>query len=211
MPSDFAPVRSILAAEREQGRPFAEAWPAALEAVEDRYDRQVLRDTRQAWQDGYERRESKMRGARLMHGLMDTRRMMSEESTTPDLVELVGRALEAVNRRDLDAVASSFAEDATFDGRVHPLEGRAAIRIFLEEWFGSYEELEFGLEEVRDLGKGVVFAVVVQNGRPVGSAGHVRQREGWVYVWVGGLVARLTTSEVDEARAAAERLAEERG
>ena len=90
-------------------------------------------------------------------------------------------------------------------------EGRAAIRSFLEDWFGTYEELEFGLEEVRDLGNGVVFAVVIQDGRLVGSAGHVRQREGWVYVWVGGLIARLTISEVDEARAAAERLAEERG
>jgi uncharacterized protein (TIGR02246 family) len=138
---------------------------------------------------------------------------MSEESTTPDLVELVGRALEAANRRDLDAVASSFAEDATFDGRAlgDHFEGRAAIRSFIEDWFGAYEELEYGLEEVRDLGKGVVFAVVVQSGRPVGSAGHVRQREGWVFVWVGGLVARLAISEVDEARAAGERLAQERG
>jgi len=75
----------------------------------------------------------------------------------------------------------------------------------------AYEELDYGLEEVRDLGNGVVFAVVVQNGRPVGSAGHLRQREGWVFVWVRGLIARLTILEVDEARAAAERLAEERG
>src|SRR3954447_13144378 len=37
-----------------------------------------------------------------------------------------------------------------------------------------------------------------------------QQREGWVYVWVGGLIARLTASDIDEARAAAERLAEER-
>ncbi len=148
-----------------------------------------------------------------MHGLMDTRRVMSEESTTPDLVELMGRAFEAANRRDLDAVARSFAEDATFDGRGVPdhYEGRAAIRSMLEEWFATYEELEFGLEEVRDLGNGVVFAVVSQNGRLVGSAGHLRQREGWVFVWARGLIARLTTSEVDEARAAAERLAEERG
>jgi uncharacterized protein (TIGR02246 family) len=136
---------------------------------------------------------------------------MSEDSTTPDLVELVGRAFEAANRRDLDAVVSSFAEDATFDGRVDTIEGRAAIRSFIEEWFGAYEELEFGLEEVRDLGNGVVFAVVVQNGRPAGSAGHIRAREGWVLVWVEGLIARLTSSEVDEGRAAAERLAEEPG
>ena len=138
---------------------------------------------------------------------------MSEESTTSDLVELLHRAFEAANRGDLDAVASSFAEDATFDGRGVPdhYEGRAAIRSMLEEWFGSYEELEFGLEEVRDLGNGVVFAVVIQNGRPAGSAGHLRQREGWVFVWVRGLVASLTTSEVGEARVAAEHLAQERG
>ena len=126
----------------------------------------------------------------------DTGRVMSEESTTPDPVELLRRAFEAANRGDLDAVASSFAEDATFDGRGVPdhHEGRAAIRSMIEEWFGSYEELEFGLEEVRDLGNGVVFAVVVQSGRLTGSAGHVRQREGWVFVWARGLVARLTTS-----------------
>ena len=137
---------------------------------------------------------------------------MPEEPTTPDLVELIGRAFEAANRRDLDAVASSFADDATFDGRVvwNHSEGRAAIRSFLEDWFGAYEELEVGLEEVRDLGNGVVFAVVVQNARPAGSAGHLRAREGWVFVWVRGLIARLTTYEVDEARAAAERLAQER-
>lgn len=138
---------------------------------------------------------------------------MSEESTTPDLVALMGRAFEAANRRDLDAVASSFAEDATFDGRAlgDHFEGRAAIRSFLEDWYGAYEELEVGLEEVRDLGNGVVFAVVVQNGRLVGSAGHLRQREGWVFVWVRGSIARLTISDIDEGRAAAERLAEERG
>ena len=137
---------------------------------------------------------------------------MPDESTTSDLVELVRRQFEAGNRRDLDAVTSSFAPDAVLDGRAlgDHFEGRAAIRSFIEDWFGMYEELEFGLEEVCDLGKGVVFAVVTQNGRPVGSEGHVRQREGWVYVWVGGLIAQLTISDIDEARAAAERLAQER-
>jgi uncharacterized protein (TIGR02246 family) len=145
--------------------------------------------------------------------LRDTGRAMSKKSTTPDPVELMGRAFEAANRRDLDAVTSSFAEDATFDGRAlgDRFQGRAAIRSFLEDWFGAYEELEFGLEEVRDLGNGVVFAVVAQNGRPAGSAGHLRQREGWVVLWLRGLIARLTISEVDEARTVAERLAEERG
>jgi hypothetical protein len=89
-------------------------------------------------------------------------------------------------------------------------EGQAAIRAFVEGWFGMYEELEFKLEEVHDLGNGVVRAVVLQEARPAGIAGYVQQREGWVYVWVGGLIARLTVFDIDEARAAAERLAQER-
>src|SRR6478672_3145741 len=125
---------------------------------------------------------------------------MPEKSTTFDLVERMRGQSEAASRRDIDAVMSSFAVDAVFEGRAlgDIFEGHAAIRAFVEEWFGTYEELEYRLEEVRDLGNGGVFAVVVQNGRLAGSAGHVRQREGWVIVWVRDLIARITFSEVDE-------------
>jgi ketosteroid isomerase-like protein len=136
---------------------------------------------------------------------------MPEEPTTPDPVELVRKQLEAADRGDLDAVMSSVADDAVLDGRADLVEGRAAIRDFVEEWFSAYEELDYELEEVSHLAGGVVFAIVIQDGRLVGSDGRVRQREGWVYLWVGGSIARLTTSEVDQARAAAQRLAEERG
>jgi ketosteroid isomerase-like protein len=137
---------------------------------------------------------------------------MPDESTTLDPVERVRRQFEAGNRRDIDAVMSTFAVDAVLEGRGlgDIFEGQSAIRAFVEGWFGMYEELEFRLEEVDDLGNGVVLAVVFQEGQPAGIAGHVHQREGWVYVWAGGLIARLTISEIDEARAAAERLAQER-
>jgi ketosteroid isomerase-like protein len=148
------------------------------------------------------------------HGLLsvrDTGREMSKEFTTPDPVELVRKQLQALDRGDLDGVMSSVAEDGVLDGRADLIEGRAVIRGFLDEWFGAYEELDFELEEVRHLGGGVVFAVVIQDGRLIGSDGHIRQREGWVYLCVRGSIARLTTSDVDQARAAAERLAQERG
>jgi uncharacterized protein (TIGR02246 family) len=139
---------------------------------------------------------------------------MPEEATTPDVVELTRVAFEAANRRDLDAVISFYAPDAVFEGRIagDNYEGRVAIRSFLENWFGAYEELEFELEDVRDLGSGVVFAVVVQEGVPAGGAGHGRvgQREGWVFVWERGLIARhaALSTDIDEARAAAEAVAE---
>jgi len=136
---------------------------------------------------------------------------MTEESTTPDLVELVRKQVEALDRGDVDGVMSSVAEDAVLDGRMEVVEGQAAIRGFLEDWFKTFEELGFDLEEVSHLGGGVVLAVVIQDGRLVGGEGHVRQREGWVYRCVGGSIARLTTLEVDQGRAAAEKLAQERG
>jgi ketosteroid isomerase-like protein len=136
---------------------------------------------------------------------------MTEESTRSDPVELVREQVEALDRGDLDGVMSSVAVDAVLDGRAELIEGRAAIRGFLDDWFGAYEELDCELEEVSHLGGGVVFAVVIQDGRLAGSDGHVRQREGWVYLCVGGSIARLTTSEVDQARAAAERLAHSEG
>jgi hypothetical protein len=49
-------------------------------------------------------------------------------------------------------------------------------------------------------------------GRPVGSSGEVQLRYGTVSVWEDGKIARITNyTGIDEARAAAERLAQERG
>src|SRR4029079_18552560 len=123
----------------------------------------------------------------------DTGREMSKEFTTPDPVELERKQLEALDRGDLDGVMSSVAEDSVLDGRADYFQGRAAIRGFLEDWVRAFEELAFELEEVSDLGGGVVFAVVIQDGRPVGGDGRLRQREGRVYRWLGGSNARLTT------------------
>ena len=51
----------------------------------------------------------------LSDRLRDTHRVMSEESTTPDLVELTRGRVEAANRRDFDAMVSFFAPDAVWD------------------------------------------------------------------------------------------------
>jgi ketosteroid isomerase-like protein len=111
---------------------------------------------------------------------------MSEESTTPDSVERVRRQFEAGNRRDIDAVMSSFAVDAVFEGRAlgDIFEGQAAIRAFVEGWFGMYEELEFKLEEVNDLGNGVVLAVVLQGlGVLASPIAFSRERDGSTCGW----------------------------
>ena len=66
-------------------------------------------------------------------------------------------------------------------------------------------------EEILDLGNGVTFAVLIFNARPVGSGGVVRFRYAAVTEWVGSAVVRETNyTDIDEGRAAAERLAESR-
>ena len=139
---------------------------------------------------------------------------MAEESTTPDLVELVRRLDEAANRLDFDAAVSLFAPDAVVEGRASGMtfEGRTAIRGFGEDMIVAYEEFESRSEEILDLGNGVVFGVARASGRPVGSTGRVENRLVSVAVWEEGLIVRATGyTDPDEARAAAERLAKERG
>ena len=139
---------------------------------------------------------------------------MPEESTTPDLVELVRRLSEALNRLDFDAAVSFYAPDAVWEGRASGMtfEGRTAIRGFWEDMTAAYEEFEWRSEEILDLGNGATFVVDRASGRPVGSTGWVELRLAIVAVWEEGLIVRGTTyTDIDEARAAAERLAEERG
>jgi ketosteroid isomerase-like protein len=138
---------------------------------------------------------------------------MAEESTTPDLVELGRRIHEAVNRRDFDLLKSVYAPDALVDAEgLGTFGGRAAIRRFFEDMVGSFDQYVIEQEEFLDLGNGVGFEVARQSGRPLGSAGRIQQRFASVTESAEGLIVRGTFyTDIDEARAAAERLAEERG
>ncbi len=137
---------------------------------------------------------------------------MSDSSTTADPVALTRLAFAATNRRDIDAVASFFAADAIFRGRMagELYEGRQEIHRFLDDWFGSFAEIRFEAEEFVVLDRGVVLVVVIQEGRPLNVDGQVHQRDAWAIRWsADSLIVRLSVhTDIDEARAAAERLAE---
>jgi ketosteroid isomerase-like protein len=136
---------------------------------------------------------------------------MSEESTTPDLVELARGAVEAANRRDFDAGMSYFGPDSIWEGWMGTtFTGREAIRSNLEDVIGTFEEFAMKPEELLELGGGVVLAVVLQSARPAGSTDERRTRVAFVSEWADGLIGRVTVyPNIDEGRAAAERLAEE--
>ena len=140
---------------------------------------------------------------------------MSGESTPPDLVEVVHRQLEAVNRRDFDALLPYAAPNVVYDTSPSGFGvyvGVAAIREFIEGYWKAFEDLRLELEEFVDLGNGVTFAVNGHHARTIGSTAPIQAREAQVTEWKDGLVVRITVYiDIDEARAAAERLARERG
>jgi len=140
---------------------------------------------------------------------------VAEESTTPDLVELVRRSSEPANRRDWDAALAFWGPDPVWD--MSPMgmgvhEGSVAIRKFFEDWVAVYEEFQLEAKDIVDLGNGVTLGVFQQDARLAGSNARVQIRYTSVGVWDDGLLIRATNySHIDEARAAAERLANERG
>ena len=137
---------------------------------------------------------------------------MSGESTTPDPVELGRGLLEAFNRRDFDAIESLYAEDAVVVGAMRErFDGAAAIRGLYEDMATPYGDLRSEIDEEIDLGNGIGFAVVTGVGHLVGSAVDVPFRVATVAVWADGVIVRQRNyMDIDEARAAAERLAAER-
>jgi hypothetical protein len=138
---------------------------------------------------------------------------MSDESTKPDLASLTRELVEA---QGVDATMRFFGPASVYDLSVLGLEvfeGYSAIRDFFEDWLSSYDETADVTEEVTEFGNGVVLAVIRGQGRPAGSPTDVQvhARRSAVAVWDNELIARVTIYRgVDEARAAAERLAQER-
>jgi ketosteroid isomerase-like protein len=141
---------------------------------------------------------------------------VAEESTTPDLEESVRRTIEALNRRDFAAALSLYAPDvvvelvSVLEGG--PLIGHEALRKFWRDLTESFQDFEFQGEDFNNLGSGLTFGVLVQRGRPHGSDRFIETRMGVVATWRDGRIAHARMyQDVDEARAAAERLAQERG
>jgi ketosteroid isomerase-like protein len=139
---------------------------------------------------------------------------MPEESTTPDLVELGRGLFDAGRRADVDGLLGFYRPDVILEMPEAGLtfDGLTEIRRFYEDFFDLWDDLVSELDELLDLGNGVALAVIRNHGRPVGSTAETQQRAAWVSTWEGRKITRIDIyNDIDEARAAAERLTEERG
>ena len=145
----------------------------------------------------------------------DTGREMSEEFTTLDSLTLVRQVFAAMSRGDLDTVMSVVAPDGVYDlseAGLGTFEGAGEIRRFFEDWHRSWEDYRFDEEELLDLGHGVGLSIVRESGTLVGGKGRVEVLAAQVWIAARGKIEWLKAyRDADQARAAAERLARERG
>ncbi len=132
---------------------------------------------------------------------------MPEEARPPTALELTRQVYGALNARDFDAVMAMFGPASVWDVSRRGLgthAGLAAIRRFLEDWFGSLESYEVQVREMQHLGGGVVLVDVLQVAHSSGSRGVLHVRSAPVFIWVEGTIARVTIyPDFEEARAAA--------
>jgi ketosteroid isomerase-like protein len=121
----------------------------------------------------------------------------------------------ANSEEHLERVLAHFAPDAVWEntpeGPFLGARGRAEIAALLADWWSIWDEHEHYIEEMVDLGGGVIYAVVREDGRISGSEARVEQTNGFVLEWADGLVTRVTVhANTDAGRIAAERLSRER-
>jgi ketosteroid isomerase-like protein len=95
-----------------------------------------------------------------------------------DIIEIIRRFNDAVNRHDVDAIASAMTEDCLFDNTRPPPEGQQfvgsdAVRTFFDAFFKRSPSARFEAEEIFAAGDRCVVRWVyhwVRDGKP----GHVR-------------------------------------
>jgi hypothetical protein len=148
---------------------------------------------------------------------------MPEASSTPDRLELTRRMFEVPGGTAfsqaavVDRFTAFFAPDIVWEsvGLGTTFTGLEASREFLGVWMARFGGYEIDVEELLDLGGGVMFVKSGHSGRPIGSPAHVRlPREVLVnvFVWERDAITHVVSSgDTPESRAGAERLAKERG
>ena len=111
-------------------------------------------------------------------------------------VELVRLAVDATNRRDLATLDAIWSEQGEFhstfaasEGRV--FRGRQGIRDYFATLGEVFDDMHVEIEEISEAGEDRLVVVSRVTGRGKGSGLKVEQRNGQVWTFVDGEIARI--------------------
>ena len=117
---------------------------------------------------------------------------MSEEQ-----VEVVREHIEAYRRQDTAVAFSLMDPHAVLDlSRIDgsdPCHGHQAIEAWVTRFRGTFEDYDYKVGRLTDLGSGAILAVLTETGRGKGSGVPVDQHIATLYTVIDGKIARITT------------------
>jgi ketosteroid isomerase-like protein len=118
---------------------------------------------------------------------------MSQEN-----VEIVREHIEAFRQDDVPGALSYLDPHVVLDrSRVRGPDfgvayGHEAVNQTMRHYMGAFEEYDYEVERVTDLGPGAVLAVVNEEGRGKSSGAPVRHSFAMLYTVIDGKIARVT-------------------
>ena len=118
---------------------------------------------------------------------------MSQEN-----VEVVRRHIEAFRQDDVPEALSQLDPYVVLDwsrGRRLGLTvayGHEEVTQTVRHWIGAFEDYDYEVERLTDLGSGAVLVIVAEEGRGKSSGVPVRQSFAVLYTVIDGKIARLT-------------------
>jgi hypothetical protein len=125
-----------------------------------------------------------------------SQRVTPQEPPADTPLDLTRRSFAAAGSGDYDLMMSFYGPESVFDMSAWGLgvhSGETRIRTFFEQWIGAFAEFEMELEEARDLGGGMVFAVALQKARDVRSLRQFQLRHAAIAVWKDGVQSASRT------------------
>ena len=131
---------------------------------------------------------------------------MSQEN-----VEVVRAHIEAFGNdaeRALSFLDPTVVSDASRIGGPDVAYGHDAVAQAARHYAGTFEEYEYGLDRLSDLGSGVILAVVTETGRGKGSGVPVRRSFAALYAVIDAKIVRITLFPSEERALAAAGLSE---
>ncbi len=134
---------------------------------------------------------------------------MSEED-----VEIVRKHIEAFTR-DADLALSFLDPNVVFDpsrvsagGGGSAAFGHEAVVKEVRQFIGAFDEYDFEVDRVTDLGSGAIVAVVKETGRGKASGVPVQRSVATLYTLIDAKIARMTVFPSEDAALKAAGLSE---